>query len=152
MVGVGIAALTRPASLLDGAQNRPPRLKDVWRQLYLAKLVDTDAGWLAVGEYFPDASNYCRGLAKQGLAYWYLGKHQYEKAIEPLKELAAQSDFKAFGVAGLVVAYANLGDDEKANVANGQLSIEMRESLRKQSPQMSELLNKTLDEVFDRAI
>jgi hypothetical protein len=151
LVGVGIASLTRPTSLLAGAQNGPPPLNDVWRQLYHAKLVDTEKGWLAVGEYFPDASVYQRYLAKQGLAYWYLHEHQYEKATKPLEELAAQSDFQAFGIAGLVVAYANLGDDEKANAANGRLSIDMRKSLQKQSPQMFELLNKTLDELFDRA-
>jgi serine/threonine-protein kinase len=152
LVGVGIAALTQPVSLLAGAQNGPPQLKDVWRQLYHAKLVDTEAGWLAVGEYFPEASTYCRNLAKQGLAYYYLHSHEYEKAIKPLEELAAQSDFQAFGIAGLVVVYANRGDDEKANIANGRLSIEMRKSLEKHSPQMFELLNKTLDEVIDRAI
>jgi tRNA A-37 threonylcarbamoyl transferase component Bud32 len=153
LAGVGIAALTRPASLLAEAQNGPPKLKDVWRQLYHAKLVDTEKGWLAVGEYFPDASPYCRCLAKQGLAYWYLREHRFEQAIKPLEELAAQqSDFQAFGIAGLVVAYANLGDDEKANDANGRLSVEMRKTLQKQSPQMYELLIKTLDELFDRAI
>jgi hypothetical protein len=152
LVGVGIAALTQPASLLVGAQNGPPQLKDVWRQLYHAKLVDTEAGWLAVGEYFPEASTYCRYLAKQGLAFYYLHWHEYEKAIRPLEELAAQSDFQAFGIAGLVVVYANLGEDEKAYASNGRLSIEMRKSLGKQSPQMFELLNKTLDELADRAI
>jgi hypothetical protein len=147
VAGVGIAALTRPAPLLAGAQNSVPPLKDVWRQLYHAKLVDTERGWQAVGEYFPDATPYPRGLAKQGLAYYYLRQHEYEKAIRPLEELAAQSDFQAFGIAGLVVVYANLGDDEKANDANGRLSIDMRKSLSKQSPQMFELLNKTLDEL-----
>src|SRR5882757_7452962 len=32
LAGVAIAALTRPASLLAGAQNGPPKLNDVWRQ------------------------------------------------------------------------------------------------------------------------
>jgi serine/threonine-protein kinase len=147
LAGVALAALTRPAPLLAGAQNGPPKLNDVWRQLYHAKLVDTEAGWQAVGEYFPDATSFQRSLAKQGLAYYYLHAHEYEKAIKPLEELAAQSDFQAFGVAGLVVVYANLGDDEKAYDANGRLSIEMRKSLSKQSPQMAELLSRTLDEL-----
>jgi serine/threonine-protein kinase len=152
LVGVAIAALVRPTSLLAGAQNGPPKLNDVWRQLYHAKLVDTEDGWLAVDEYFPEASVYCRYLAKQGLAYYYLHSHKYEQAIKPLEELEAQSDFKPFGISGQVVVYANLGDDEKANKANARLNIEMRKSLEKQSPQMFELLNKTLDEVFERAI
>jgi hypothetical protein len=143
----------RPASLLAGAQNGPPPQKDVWRQLYHAKLVDTEDAWLAVGKYFPDSTAYCRYLAKQGLAYYYLRSHKYEQAIKPLEELdASQSDFQPFGIAGLVVVYANLGDDEKANDENERLTIEMRNTLSKQSPQMNELLRKTLDELFDRAI
>ncbi len=152
LLGVAIAALTRPASLLAGAQSGPPQLDNVWRQLYHAKLVDTELGWRAVIRYFPTASTYCHNLAKQGLAYYYLHSHAYEKAIEPLNELAAQSDFQAFGIAGLVVVYANLGEDEKAYDENQRLSIEMRKSLGQQSPQMYELLSKALDELADRAI
>jgi tRNA A-37 threonylcarbamoyl transferase component Bud32 len=150
LLGVAIAALTRPASLLAGAQNGPPKLDDVWRQLYHAKLVDTEEGWRAVKRYFPTASTYCHNLATQGLAYFYLSKHAYKKAIEPLTELAAQSE--AFGIAGLVVVYANLGEDENAYEENQRLSIEMRKSLSQQSPQMYELLSKALDELADRAI
>ena len=136
---------------MAGAQSGPPRLDSVWAQLYHAKQVDTEAAWQAVISYFPEASTYCRYLAKQGLAYYYLHSHEYEKAIEPLEELAAQPDFQAFGIAGLVVVYTNLGEDEKANDANQRLSTEMRTSLSKQSPQMYELLNKSLDELADRA-
>jgi tRNA A-37 threonylcarbamoyl transferase component Bud32 len=151
LAGVAIAALTRPASLLAGAQNGPPQLPDIWRQLYHAKLVETEAGWLAAADY-PGASTYCHNLAKQGLAYFYLRSHKYEKALEPLTELARETDFQAFGIAGLVVVYANLSEDEKAYDANGRLSVEMRKSLSQQSPQMYELLSKTLDELADRAI
>jgi serine/threonine-protein kinase len=152
LVGAGIAAVTRPASLLAGAQNGPPQLKDVWRQLYHAKLVDTEEGWRVVIRYFPEASPYCHNLAKQGLAYHYLHSHEYEKAIEPLQELAAQSspDFQAFGIAGLVVAYANLGEDKKAFDENQRLSVEMRTSLGQQSPQMAELLLKTFNELASK--
>jgi serine/threonine-protein kinase len=153
IVGAGIAALTRPPSLLAGAQNGPPPLGDVWRQLYHAKLVDTEEGWRAVIRYYPEASVYCHNLARQGLAYHYLHSHEYEKAIEPLEYLARQSpDFQAFGIAGLVVAYANLGEDEKALDENGRLSVDARKSLGQQSPQMHELLTKTIDELIDRSI
>ena len=152
LIGVGAAALTRPTSLLAGAQSGPPQLDNVWRQLYHAKLVDTEQGWRAVKRYFPTASPYCQNLAKQGLAYFYLRWHKYEKALEPLTELAAQPDFQAFGIAGQVVVYANLGEDDKAYDANGRLSIDMRKSLSQQWPQMYELLSKTLDELADRAI
>jgi hypothetical protein len=151
LLGVGVAALTRPASLLAGAQNGPPQLADVWRQLYHAKLVDTEACWLAAAHY-PGARPYCHNLAKQGLVYFYLRKHAYKKAIEPLDDLAAQDDFQAFGIAGLVVVYTNLGEDEKANDANGRLTFEMRQSLSQQSPQMYQLFSKALDELAERAI
>jgi serine/threonine-protein kinase len=151
LLGAAVAALTRPASLLAGVQNGPPQLADVWRQLYHAKLVDTEAGWLAAAHY-PDASAYCRGLAKQGLAYYYLRSHAYQKAIEPLTELAAQADFQPFGIAGLVVVYANLGEDEKAYDENQRLTVDMRKLLGEQSPQMYELLSKALDELAERAI
>jgi hypothetical protein len=74
-----------------------------------------------------------------------------EKAIEPLEELARQSDFQAFGIAGLVVVYTNLGEDEKANEENARLTVEMRKSLSQQSPQMFEMLTKALDELFERS-
>jgi tRNA A-37 threonylcarbamoyl transferase component Bud32 len=152
LVGIALAALTRPASLLAGAQSGPPQLDNVWRQLYHAKLVDTEKGWRAVKQYHPTASNYCHNLAKQGLAYFYLRSHAYEKAIEPLTELVTQPDFRAFGIAGLVVVYTNLGEDEKAYEENERLSIDNRKSLGQQSPQMYELLSKALDELADRAI
>ena len=152
LVGIAISALTRPASLLAGAQNGPPQLADIKRQLYHAKLVNTEEGWLVVSRYFPTESKYNHGLAKQGLVYFYLHNHSYGKAIEPLEVLAASTDFQAFGIAGLVVAYTNLGDDSKANGENARLSIEMRQALREQSPQMYELLSKALDELADRAL
>jgi hypothetical protein len=121
--------------------------------LYHAKLVDTEEGWRSVIRYFPEASVYCHNLARQGLAYHYLHSHEYEKAIGPLEELTAQSpDFQSFGIAGLVVAYANLGDDEKALDENGRLSVDARKSLGQQSPQMYELLRKTIDELIDRTL
>ena len=49
------------------------------------------------------------------------------KAIKPLEELAEQPDFKDFAVAGLVVAYVNLGDDERAYEENQRLNTDMRE-------------------------
>ncbi len=152
LVGAAFAVLTRPTSLLAGAQSGPPPLDTVWRQLYHAKMVDTEDGWQAVSRHFPTASKYCHGLAKQGLVYLYLRKHEDEKAIEPLKVLAATTDFQTFGIAGLVVVNTNLGDDTRAYEENARLSIEMRQTLKDQSPQMYELLSKALDELAARAI
>ena len=79
--------------------------------------------------YFPDATAYQLDLAKQGLVYHYFRTQEYDKAIRPLEELAAQADFKAFGIAGLVVAYTNLGEDEHAYEENQRLNTEMRTAL-----------------------
>lgn len=152
ILGAAIAVVTRPPSLLAGAQNGPPQQSSVWAQLYLAKQADTEAGWRSVMTYFPSASPYFHNLAKQGLAYYYIRTHEWDKAIETLKDLSVQQDFQAFGIAGLVVAYTNQGDDEAANNENQRLTNEMRASLEKQSPQMAELLKRALNELADRSI
>jgi serine/threonine-protein kinase len=151
LAGVGIAALTRPASLLAGAQSGPPPLANAWAQLYHAKQVDTEAAWRSVITYFPNAGPYSHNLARQGLAYYFIRTGAYEKAVEPLDHLAAQPDFQAFGIAGLVVVYTHQGEDEKAYDENARLSADMRAALAQQAPQMAELLNRALDELADRA-
>jgi hypothetical protein len=105
----------------------------------------------SVGDYFPDESPYCLNLAQQGLVYHLLRAQKYEQAIEPLEELAATREFKSFGIAGLVVVYTNLNDDERALDENGLLSTEMRTALAQQSPTMAGLLSDALDELADRA-
>jgi len=155
LLGMGLAAAMRPRSLLAGARAGPPQQSSVWAQLYHAKVVDTEDAWKAVVSYFDDADEYQyhHNLARQGLAYFYLERSQdYRRAIEPLKKLTEQSDFKAFGLAGLVVAYANLGDDERAYDENEQLTTDMRAQLEEQAPRMSEMLNEALDELTRRAI
>jgi len=155
LIGVVVAALLRPASLLAGAASGPPRKETAWTQLYHAKVVDTEAAWLAVIENFPAAGQYYHNLARQGLVYHYLIRsHEYDKAI-PLTEQLAASDtgvYRAFGIAGLVVAYARLGDDEQAYYANQRLDAEMRALLSEQAPLMSRLLNEALDELAERAL
>jgi tRNA A-37 threonylcarbamoyl transferase component Bud32 len=151
LLGAAIAALSRPASLLAGAQSGPPLRENVWAQLYFAKSVDTDAAWRAAITY-PQASVYCQNLGRQGLAYYYIKSHEYEKALEPLDELADQPGFQGFGIAGRVVVYTNLHDNDRAYKENQQLTPDMRTSLEKQAPQMAELLNKALAELKDRAL
>lgn len=152
LLGAAFAAVTRPASLLAGAQSGPPQRDSVWAQLYHAKQVDTEAAWRAVITNFPKERIYYHNLAKQGLAYYYIIRtHEFEKAIQPLEDLTAQPDFQAFGIAGLVVVYTDLHDDEKAYDANERLSAEMRTSLAQQAPQMAELFNKATIVLADRA-
>jgi eukaryotic-like serine/threonine-protein kinase len=154
LVGVTLAVISRQSSVLAGAQAGPPLRDSVWAQLYQAKTVDTEAAWLAA-KNFPGASAYHQNLAKQGLVYYYLLRtQQYEKALEPLNELAdltSQPLFQAFGIAGLVVVYANVGDDEQAYNQNMLLTAEMRSLLQDQAPRMAELLEETLDELANRS-
>jgi serine/threonine-protein kinase len=152
LAGVGFAALTGPRPLWAGAPPGPPKEKNVWAQLYQAKQVDTEAAWRAVGDHFSDANPYCLNLARQGLVFHYFRAQKYEKAIDPLKELAAQRDFKPFGIAGLVVAYTHLNDDEQALGEYELLSTQLRMELTQQSPTMAGLLSDALDELADRAL
>ena len=152
LAGAALAALTGPRSLWAGAQLGPPEQDSPWAQLYHAKQVDTEAAWRAVITYFPQAGAYYHNLAKQGLVYHYLKGDDSAKAIRPLQELAAQPDFQTFGIAGLVVAYTNLNDDERAYDENQRLTADMRASLSQQSPAMAAMLNDALDTLADRAL
>ncbi|MCC7475431.1 MAG: serine/threonine protein kinase [Pirellulales bacterium] len=152
LAGVALAAATGSHSLWSGAQQGPPKLDSVWKQLYHAKNVDTEAAWLAVGKNFPEATPYQLGLAKQGLVYCYFRAQDYAKALRPLEELAAQTDFKAFGIAGLVVTFTNLEDDDRAIDENQHLTSEMRASLAERSPTMAALLGDALNELTDRSV
>jgi len=151
LLGLVLAVITRPASLLAGAQSGPPRMKTVWAQLYHAKQVDTEAAWQAVITNFPEENVYYHNLARQGLAYYYIRTREFSKAIEPLEILAQPGDSQAFGLAGLVVVYTNLGEDSKAYDANAKLTAEMRATLKTQTPQMAELFNKAINTLADRA-
>jgi hypothetical protein len=153
VLGAAVAAVTRPRSLLAGATAGPPHSENVWGQIYHAKMVDTEEGWLAVPQYFPRAGAYYHDLAKQGLAYYYLTRTpQFRNALRPLEELAgsSQQTLQAFGIAGQVVAYAQLGEDEKARLANQQLSADMRTVLEDQSPRMATLLHDALVKLEQR--
>jgi len=153
VLGGALAYATGPRSPWQGAQLGPAKRSSVKAQLYQAKDVDTEAAWRAVIDNFPDAGPYYHNLARQGLVLHYFKSQvqEYEKALKPLQELAAQPDFQAFGIAGLVVAYANLGDSEQAYYENSLLSSEMRATLIKQSPTMAALLNEALSQLPDRA-
>jgi hypothetical protein len=154
LLGIAGAAMLRPHNLLSQAESGPAPSADVRGQLYHAKMVDTPAAWQAVARYFPDAGEYYHNLARQGLVNYYLSRSaDFEKAIPPAEELAnvQQSGFQAFGIAGLVVAYTHLGDDDDAYDANERLGPEMRASLEQSVPEMSRLLNEALDILADRA-
>ncbi len=156
LLGAVIAAITRPPSLLAGAQAGPAKKDNVWEQIYHAKMVDTPGAWNAVIENFPPgAGDYYHNLARQGLVYYYLSRTEdYDKALEPLEKLAASPEqvFQSFGIAGLVVAHANLADDEKAYYAYQRLTSQMRDLLEDETPRMAALLDAALDDLADRPL
>jgi tRNA A-37 threonylcarbamoyl transferase component Bud32 len=153
LLGLTIAAVTRPRSLLAGAQSGPPIRKDVKRQLYHAKQVDTELAWKRVIENFPDPSNaFYHNLAREGLVYYYIRTKDFDNALPVLDELSAQREFQPFAIAGRVVVYTNRGDEEKAAEENQRLGADMRTSLAQQAPQMYDLLTKAVDELADRAL
>jgi hypothetical protein len=76
-----------------------------------------------------------QNLALRGLAYFYLERADaFEKALDPLEDLANLPEgdlyFRAFGTAGLVIAYTNLGRWEEASQQRGLLTEEMETELR----------------------
>ena len=153
LVGAALAAISRPRSLLAGAETGPALRGDVWSQLYQAKIVDTESAWRKAKD-FPDATAYHQNLARQGLVYHYFSRARYADAIGPLEELAALGNtepvFQAFGIAGLVVANAHLGDDEQAYNEYQRLDSVKRALLQEQAPRMAELLNEAIDELANR--
>ncbi len=151
LVGVSLAAVRRPPSLLSGAHSGVPPSKTVWGQLYHAKKVETEDAWLAAAD-FPGATPYHQNLAKQGLAYHYLRGHEYEKSQGPLQDLAdlGSTDplFRAFGIAGLVVAHVKLDDLPAAYEENQRLTGEMRTLLQQKAPPMYQILDEALNQMF----
>ena len=149
VLGAVAGLLTRPPSLLAGATSGPPPLDSVWAQLYQAKTVDTEAAWDAVQLHFPQADPYFHNLARQGLANYFLFRSQeYDQAIGPLRDLAALGDsnrsLEAFGIAGLVVAEAKLGNIAQARNENSRLDSPMRTMLEDRSPRLYDALEQTL--------
>jgi hypothetical protein len=149
-LGACLAWLLRPRPMLGDARDQLPSLGSPWAQLYHAKLVNTEAAWMAVEEYFPNLDAYYHNLAKQGLVYYYFRTQDFDKAIRPLHELAnlsASDPLHAFGLAGLVVADTKLGNVEQARDERSKLTSEMLNVVRDKMPQMDTLLQPALAEL-----
>jgi len=151
-LGLAVAAILRPPSLLTGAGEGPPPRDSVWAQLYHAKRVDTEPAWQAVATHFPDADPYYHNLAKQGLVrYYFFRSREYDRALQPLTELAdlgdAQPEFQTFGIAGLVIADAKLGHFDQALQEYSRLSAPMLQQLEQREPALAELLDQTVDQL-----
>jgi serine/threonine-protein kinase len=157
LFGAAVAAVFGRPSLLDDRQRGVPPFDDPWRQLYHARLVDTPPAWQAVITHFPvtDAdTHYCHNLARVGLASCYLFRNRdYERAKEPLLKLAdlapTERSFRAFGIAGLIVAYTAREQYDQAIEFNQQLDEAMRSQVQADYPRLYELLEEARSQLID---
>jgi serine/threonine-protein kinase len=120
LVGTAIGWRTRAPFVLAGAdptRSHVERRPNVIDQLFYATALNTEEGWLAIHEYFPEEDFYIR-LADQQLARLYLQEGDYARAEPIFREFAgldpAEESFRAFGLAGLAVVYSLEGDPRRS--------------------------------------
>jgi serine/threonine-protein kinase len=142
LVGGSAAWLTRPRSLLAGAQPLAiSRQNSAQAQFFFAQLQTTDReAWLnSVKEYFP-TNEYFVNRAKQELARYYLQQNRLDDAYRLFSELArlddSQQENRAYGLAGQSIVLAMQGHHEEAIKVLAQLGP-LRSKLE---PRMAALL------------
>lgn len=147
VAGLVIAALTKPRLLLADTEERPEQQENVRAQLFHAKVRDTPDAWKAVIDYFPTADPFDLNLAKQGLVRVYLRDRDYSEAQRTARELAGDSDlrFKAFGMAGQVIALTSQAQSEAEAGRNDQ-ALKLRKQAREISGEISSDWNQQLDQ------
>ncbi|MEM6329156.1 MAG: serine/threonine-protein kinase [Planctomycetota bacterium] len=140
--GLLAAALPRPA-FTDSAELQTLAKPDVLRQLFHAKMVDTEPAWLAVEERFPDEQPYYHDLAEKNLASLLLRRRQHDRALaicQRLAKLDSDPAFRLFGLAGVVVCQEALGRREAAEQSLGNFPMNELAELEATSPQMAAML------------
>jgi tRNA A-37 threonylcarbamoyl transferase component Bud32/tetratricopeptide (TPR) repeat protein len=142
LLGGGVAWLTRPRSLLAGAQPLAiSKQSSAQAQFFFAQLQTTDReAWLkSVKQYFP-TNEYFVNRAKQELARYYLQHNRLDDAYRLFSELArlddSQPENRAFGLAGQSIVLAMQGRHEEAVKVLAQLGP-LRSKL---DPRMASLL------------
>jgi serine/threonine-protein kinase len=147
--GVLLGIVFQPRFLLRGAQTSTiPKGDSAEAQLFHAKMVDSEAGWQAIGEYFPDADAFLKRLALQGLVRHYLivmkDDEGYEKALPLLRNLSEQAgqdqSLQAFVLAAEYLCHRHLGHTREAEVAYSQLTTPLRDQLAATDRQLFDLL------------
>jgi serine/threonine-protein kinase len=156
LVGIGLARLARPPALLADVQSGPPRRDTVNAQIYNAATADTEAAWMAIERYHPDADAYSRELATEGLVRFYLfRRREFEKAVPILEQLAERSPSDswshAFAYAGLTIAYTGMGRPDAASTAIEQITPEVRGTLAERDPRLDDMLRATLDVLYQKS-
>ncbi len=118
LLGALVGWAARPEPLLGrGRQGVAPK-ETVLGQIYHAKMVDTEAAWLAVRKRFPDLDIRHDMMADQGLARLYLREQRYPEAHEVCLELlskggASDPYVQRFAIAGLTVSLVGMGEEDR---------------------------------------
>jgi len=127
--GAAVARWSAEPSLLRDANESISGVerKDSARsQYFLAMELKTDVGWKAVGQYFPEETEWVYPANGQ-LARYYWARDDYEPAREILSALASadqvdQETYKGFGLAGLCILYFLDQDHESAKQCLARLT------------------------------
>jgi serine/threonine-protein kinase len=147
--GALLGLVLQPRFLLRSAPvTTIPRGDSAEAQLFHAKMVDTEAAWQAVGEYFPDADAFLKRLAQQGLVRHHLivtkSDQGYEKALLILRQLNEQAgddqSLQAFILAAEYLCHQRLGRTREAEAAYSQLTTPLRDQLAATDRQLFDLL------------
>ena len=127
-VGVLLAVIVRPPPplALQPGEVVPavPRKESANAQYLYAVFTDTEEAWRSILEYFPpdgpaatEQQRYVANRGKCQLARWYTEHDQPQKALALLEQLEAlneaETEFRAYGLAGQAIIYAQQGDREK---------------------------------------
>jgi serine/threonine-protein kinase len=110
VLGAAVGWLTREPFLLAVPANERTvveRKPSAESQYNYAMLINTEAAWQAVNEYYPSDARY-GPLAQQQLARLYLREHDYAAADPLLANLAQSEDksYRGFALAGQSFVYA----------------------------------------------
>src|SRR5690606_13530866 len=116
------------------------------QQLLHAKWANTPEAWKAVwDERFGETDPLNRYFAQQGLVRYYFSHGQpddYRAALPYLRDLAAlsknQNRLRLFGIMGLAVAHAELGNVEEAERMRVQLTPDDIATMRETDPELVE--------------
>ena len=131
LVGTGLAFVaTREQPLLAPTEAEPtsvPRQETAESQWIYAMHADTEEAWQAVIDHFPDRPYYAN-RAKRQLAWLYVQKDDYNRAMEKFRELVlldgSQRELRGFGLAGQYWVLTRQGrHQEAAAVLEDLLSV-----------------------------
>jgi serine/threonine-protein kinase len=125
-----------------------PTRDSVGAQLFHAKMVDSEPAWRAVWEKFPAADPFYKQLAQQGLVRHFLLVSQeqagYDRTLPILRELSEQAgenhSLQAFTLAAEYICHKQLGHEQEAAEAYGQLTPPLKDNLIRNESQLYDLV------------